>query len=86
MHRGMLQDEEVYPDPTTFSPQRFEPVVGTVPPPDPRALVYGFGRRWCSITLFGDKLITHERAQALSWRIFRRSLSLFTSVSSPGLV
>ncbi|THU82832.1 cytochrome P450 [Dendrothele bispora CBS 962.96] len=40
----MSRDPEVYSDPETFNPGRF---LGSNPEPDPREIVFGFGRRIC---------------------------------------
>jgi cytochrome P450 len=34
----------MYPEPSTFSPERF---LGDVPQPDPRQFAFGYGRRMC---------------------------------------
>jgi cytochrome P450 len=41
---AMCHDPAVYPSPSTFDPERF---LGSSPQPDPRELVFGFGRRRC---------------------------------------
>jgi cytochrome P450 len=47
--RAMLHDEDIYPDPMTFNPDRFlsraenEQVLN----PDPEVMIFGFGRRAC---------------------------------------
>jgi len=41
---GFLHDPEVYPNPMAFDPTRF---IGENPQPDPRDVVFGFGRRAC---------------------------------------
>ncbi|KAF7353851.1 O-methylsterigmatocystin oxidoreductase [Mycena venus] len=42
---AMMHDEEVYPDPFVFSPEKF---MGSNPQPDPRECAFGFGRRICA--------------------------------------
>jgi len=44
----MLHDEEVYPDPSTFKPERFLTKDGKIDPNvrDPTDIAFGFGRRW----------------------------------------
>jgi hypothetical protein len=42
--RQMLRDPTVYENPEHFNPDRF---MGDHPEPDPRAIVFGFGRRAC---------------------------------------
>lgn len=44
-HRAMLYDENEYPDPEVFCPERFLPVNGGGMPLDPRKVAFGFGRR-----------------------------------------
>ena len=45
--RSMLRDEEVYPDPNTFNPDRFiKDGVLNREIRDPRDIVFGFGRRF----------------------------------------
>lgn len=39
-----MHDEEMYPNPETFNPERF---LSANPEPDPRKWVFGFGRRVC---------------------------------------
>jgi cytochrome P450 len=44
----MLRDEEVYPDPNVFNPDRFikEGVLSFQETRDPREIIFGFGRRY----------------------------------------
>ena len=42
--RAMTHDEEIYPDPFTFNPNRH---LGDAAQPDPYKFVFGFGRRAC---------------------------------------
>lgn len=44
MTRCMLTNEDTYPDPMTFDPERY---LGPSAQPDPRKIVFGFGRRVC---------------------------------------
>ena len=43
--RQMAHDPEDYPEPIAFKPERFLVEDGTPVPPDPKTLVFGFGRR-----------------------------------------
>jgi cytochrome P450 len=52
--RNMAHDPEVYAHPDMFDPSRFIASVGHVPEPDPRDLIFGFGRR-CAIPYFPPK-------------------------------
>ena len=46
-HRSMLHDEEIYPDPSNFRPERFLTEDGQLDPKirDPTTVAFGFGRR-----------------------------------------
>ncbi|KAH0582167.1 hypothetical protein H2248_011819 [Termitomyces sp. 'cryptogamus'] len=44
---AILHDEKTYDKPDEFVPQRFEDTPDVKSAPDPRELVYGFGRRRC---------------------------------------
>ena len=44
----MLHDPREYSDPMEFRPERF---LGEHPELDPRAIIFGFGRRWVSMML-----------------------------------
>lgn len=53
MHRGMSQDETLYPNPQEFLPDRY--INRTVSPDkvdllDPKNIVFGFGRRYVSFS------------------------------------
>ena len=42
----MAHNPDDYPDPFVFKPERFLVEDGRPTPPDPRTLVFGFGRRY----------------------------------------
>ncbi|EIN12999.1 cytochrome P450 [Punctularia strigosozonata HHB-11173 SS5] len=46
---AMLHDEDIYPDPMTFNPDRFleKPESDSALNPDPETMIFGFGRRAC---------------------------------------
>ncbi|KAK1218843.1 hypothetical protein PQX77_018459 [Marasmius sp. AFHP31] len=44
---GMMHDENVYPNPDMFDPDRFTGLDGRKVEDDPRQVVFGFGRRIC---------------------------------------
>lgn len=41
----MLYNEDMYPEPEKFNPDRFLPEEGKAKPLDPSAVAFGFGRR-----------------------------------------
>ena len=51
LHRAMLYNEDDYPDPSAFKPERFikdgqfDPNIR-----DPTMIAFGFGRRWKSLS------------------------------------
>jgi hypothetical protein len=45
-HRAMTRDEQMYPEPELFNPERFMNTNGTeADPADPKDFIFGFGRR-----------------------------------------
>ena len=46
VHRAVMHDPELYPDPCTFSPDRFT-ASDTSRQLDPRQFAFGFGKRAC---------------------------------------
>jgi len=44
---AMMHDDNVYPEPDKFLPERFMSQNGVEVSPDPRTVIYGFGRRRC---------------------------------------
>ncbi|KAJ6502264.1 cytochrome P450 [Mycena sanguinolenta] len=53
---NMVHDPEIYADPLVFNPSRFIASDGHTPEPDPRDVVFGFGRR-CVCKLVADASI-----------------------------
>ncbi|KAJ6502263.1 cytochrome P450 [Mycena sanguinolenta] len=54
---NMVHDPEIYTDPLVFNPSRFIASDGHTPEPDPRDVVFGFGRRVCPGKLVADASI-----------------------------
>ncbi|EJD36765.1 cytochrome P450 [Auricularia subglabra TFB-10046 SS5] len=56
---SMLWDEEIYPDPKHFKPERYLTESGTFNPGDldPRINMFGFGRRVCPGRFYGDAFV-----------------------------
>jgi cytochrome P450 len=50
-HRQFGRDSTKYPNPDTFSPERFLASEGNVKQADPRDYLFGFGRRYVSFPL-----------------------------------
>ncbi|KAJ7343182.1 cytochrome P450 [Mycena albidolilacea] len=63
---NMAHDPEVYADPMVFNPSRFIASDGHTPEPDPRDLVFGFGRRVCPGKLVADASIFIACAMTLA--------------------
>ncbi|KAJ7223155.1 cytochrome P450 [Mycena pura] len=72
---AMLHDEEVYPEPDKFVPERFAPPDGAAAQPDPNGIVFGFGRRRCPGLHF---------ANAYLYLVVARTLALFKLVPPDG--
>ncbi|KAK1232741.1 hypothetical protein PQX77_004139 [Marasmius sp. AFHP31] len=49
---GICHDENTYPNPMEFDPSRF---LGPSPQPDPREIIFGFGRRVCPGQYLAEK-------------------------------
>lgn len=61
--RHMLHDPRIYPHPEKFDPERF---LGSNAQPDPRRVVFGFGRRTCVGSGLADASIYISCAMALA--------------------
>ncbi|KAJ4411259.1 hypothetical protein N0V82_009076 [Gnomoniopsis sp. IMI 355080] len=64
--RHFTQDSSIYPEPMYFRPERFLKIVNHEPEPDPRDLVFGFGRRICPGRLLADTALFVNIAQTLA--------------------
>ena len=69
MHRAVMHDPELYPDPFTFSPDRFT-ASDTSRQPDPRQFAFGFGKRACP----GIHFFLHVLGLRVAQWDFRNSL------------
>lgn len=65
---AMTHNEELYPDPFTFNPERFLPVevTGKQPQRDPTQFIFGFGRRICPGQYLGDASMFIQIATTLA--------------------
>ena len=61
--RWFCHDPEVYPEPSTFNPDRF---LVSIPPPDPTTYVFGFGRRICPGRLLAESSVWLTIAKSLA--------------------
>ncbi|KAF2264418.1 cytochrome P450 [Lojkania enalia] len=59
-------DPSVYPDPMTFRPERFIETPTHKPEPDPRNLIFGYGRRVCPGRYVADNAVFITIAQTLA--------------------
>ncbi|KAH9910913.1 cytochrome P450 [Amylocystis lapponica] len=70
---SMTRDENVFPEPETFRPERFENMaIYTTELTDPRNLIFGFGRRICPGQQFADANIWLALANILASIDIRR--------------
>ncbi|KAL0566844.1 hypothetical protein V5O48_015157 [Marasmius crinis-equi] len=77
---GMMHDENVYPDPDVFDPDRFTGLNGRKVEDDPRQIVFGFGRRVCPGQHVAESSIWIQMALVLA------SLSVEKAVDEQGRV
>ncbi|KZT12902.1 cytochrome P450 [Laetiporus sulphureus 93-53] len=67
-----LHDTRTYSSPSEFMPERYLPAQDKVPEQDPRAFVFGFGRRSCPGLQFADASIFVSCAMSLAvFEIFK---------------
>ncbi|KAE9372779.1 putative cytochrome P450 oxidoreductase OrdA-like protein [Stipitochalara longipes BDJ] len=59
-------DPDVYHEPMEFKPERFLPIDGSLPEPDPHKLSFGFGRRICPGQFLADSSLFLNIAQTLA--------------------
>jgi cytochrome P450 len=59
-------DPSVYPDPMVFRPERFVKTPTHKPEPDPRNLIFGYGRRVCPGRYVADNAVFVTIAQTLA--------------------
>ncbi|KAJ7286148.1 cytochrome P450 [Mycena rebaudengoi] len=62
----MLHNPDTYANPMTFDPSRFLASDSHVPDPDPRDIVFGWGRRVCPGKLLGEAAVFITCAQTLA--------------------
>ena len=67
-YRQMAHDEDVYPDPFVFRPERFLDENGHVPEPDSRAVAFGFGRRWVQVSRLSQVHLFLTHMKDLPWK------------------
>ncbi|KAJ6624555.1 cytochrome P450 [Mycena sp. CBHHK59/15] len=63
---NMAHDPAVYKDPMTFNPSRFITSDGHIAEPDPRDIIFGFGRRYFPGRLMGDASVFIACAMTLA--------------------
>ncbi|KAK7037967.1 cytochrome P450 [Favolaschia claudopus] len=63
---NMAHDPELYSNPMAFDPSRFIASEGHTPEPDPRGVVFGFGRRVCPGNVIADTSVFTACAMTLA--------------------
>ncbi|KAL0565217.1 hypothetical protein V5O48_016811 [Marasmius crinis-equi] len=63
---GMMHDQNIYPDPDVFDPDRFTGIDGRKVEDDPRQVVFGFGRRICPGSYVAEASIWIQMALMLA--------------------
>jgi len=74
--RAMTHDENVYPEPFTFKPERFFDRNGDLDDDD-RILAYGFGRRY-SLSSSTVEAVSQRTTQGLCWKARRECNSWYS--------
>lgn len=79
----MLHDPRIYPHPDKFDPERF---IGPNAQPDPRRVVFGFGRRTCVGSGLADASIYISCAMTLSIFQVSPALDAFNRAMLPDML
>ncbi|KAA1470988.1 cytochrome P450 [Dentipellis sp. KUC8613] len=80
---AILHDEDVYPEPFKFIPERWIPTEGKPLPPDPRGASFGFGRRICPGRHFADSLLWTMMVRIIAVFDLRKPLDADGNVIEP---
>lgn len=86
--RWFTHDPDTYADPLSFNPSRFLPTpTSTHPPePDPRAFVFGYGRRICPGRYVADNALFLTIAQTLAVFDIRPTETIPEVRFEPGII
>ncbi|PFH49401.1 hypothetical protein AMATHDRAFT_147734 [Amanita thiersii Skay4041] len=71
---AITHDENLYPDPDSFKPERFLRTDGHEPELDPRKIIFGFGRRVCPGALLAELSIFLNVVNILNTFVFRKAI------------